>query len=62
MGDAARREVPLPSLRVLLAAGLGGVCVDLDHLVWGARAWHGEAFVVAVVCLLVGCAVACDGG
>lgn len=48
------------ALHILLSAGLGGVLVDLDHLLWGTRAWHTEALILGGV--LVGCGLACFRG
>jgi hypothetical protein len=60
MGNGNGRSVSRDALFIFLIAGLGGILVDLDHLIWGTRAWHTEALILGGV--LVGCGLACFRG
>jgi hypothetical protein len=60
MGNGSRPPLPRHALLLLLAGGVGGVVVDLDHIVWGGRQWHAEA--LALGSFLLGYCAARLGG
>ena len=41
----------------LLIAGLSAVAVDIDHVLFGSRAWHAPAVGVVILLLLCGSAL-----
>lgn len=51
MGNGNGRSVSRDALFIFLIAGLGGILVDLDHLIWGNRQWHAELLVLSSICI-----------